>query len=122
MSKYKEVEVKKEEKKELYSESDYRRFCEAMKDFVGNKRINDTLYSPFERYLASLRVISFSEVGRLNVHDALGFTKLNAMNNRYELREYHKEVDFMNQNPEAREAKLRHLEGLKKNLFKKMTV
>ncbi len=120
MSKYKEAESKKDEKKPLYTEDDDRRFCEAMKGFTGNKRINDTLYSPFERYLAQLGVISFKEIGRFTVHDALGFTKLNAMNSRYELREYHKEVEFLQQNPEAKTAFQQRIAKMREQLHVKM--
>lgn len=116
----KKFQEKSDEKKELYTEEDYKRFCVAMKDFTGNKKINDTLYSPFERYLASLKVISYREVGRFCVHDAVGFTKLSAMNARYELREYHKEEEFMRQNPEARTAFQERIAKMRENLAGKL--
>lgn len=119
MSKYKE-KSEKDEKKELYTEEDYKRFCEVMNDFIGNKRIYDTLYSPFERYLHSLKVISFSEVGRYRVHDPMGHTKLSAMNARFELREYHRQEEFMQQNPEARTAFQERIAAMRKNLTEKL--
>ena len=122
MSKYDEADKKKEEKKELYSDSDYRKFCEAMKNFTDNKRINDTLYSPFERYLYSLGVIRFDKISHFTVLDAAGFTRLNAMNARYGLREYHKEVDFLNQNPEARTAFQERIAKLRAKLADKIRV
>lgn len=116
MSEYEKADKKKEEKKELYTDEDYKRFCDAMKDFKGNLKVNDTLYSPFERYLHSLGVIRFNEISRFTVKDATGYTKLSAMNARYDLREYYKDEEFMRQNPEARTAFQERIAKLREKL------
>lgn len=93
------------EKQPLYTDDDYRRFLDAMRQYTGNREVNGVLASPFEQYLSDLGVIRLGkDQNRCVVRDPAGYNRLNAMNSRRELREYHRDQDFMNQNPEARTA------------------
>lgn len=105
------------EAKPLYTNEDYSWFIEARKKFKGNKEINGVLASPFEQYVHALRTITLGkEHNRFVVHDPEGYTKLNAMNTRYEAHEYHKDQDFMNQNPEVRTDLQKRIAEMRKKL------
>lgn len=90
--------------------------------FKGNLKKYGHLYSPFEQYLESIRVISFREYEGIVVHDPGGYHRVSEIANKVEYREYHKDQDFFNQNPEAKEDHLRKIADLKKGLSDKFKV
>jgi hypothetical protein len=111
-----------EEKKELYSEEDYRKFVEMRKPYKANRRINGVLSSAFEHMLHDLHTITVNEKhNRFVVHDPEGFTKLNVMNSRYEMREYHEQEQRFKQFPAEKEAQTERIKNLRQNLAAKLS-
>lgn len=109
------------EEKELYSEEDYRKFVDMRKPYKANRRINGVLASAFEHMLHDLHTIAIHEKhNRFAVHDPEGFTKLNAMNSRYEMREYHEQEKRFAQFPHEKQEQAARLQSQRLNLSAKL--
>lgn len=65
--------------------------------------INGQLIPAFEQYLCSLGVMKYTNEGVV-VNDAVGYTRMSKINSKLELRQYYEDVDFHEQNPEAKTA------------------
>lgn len=77
------------------------------------KLIGNTLVSPFDQYLLSLKVISLNETGQFLVHDPGGHERLSKINALMESLEYYKQEAVFKKHPEKRDAFIEKMQALK---------
>lgn len=117
MTKYQE---KEENKRPDVTSADIEKLRRDLKPFT-QKKINGKLVSSFDQYLCSLGVMKYGNEGVV-VYDAVGYTRMNQINSRLELREYHEDQEFFNQNPVARDAHVEKIAAMRANLADKFKV